>query len=173
MKTKLPYPLLVPPDDLGETTPPYWSRSQANAYAEWLRSRVPVRTREMVRYFGMDEEAPATSLLQPLGELVADALAHVPFSENGRLTNQGHALAADMGLLLASALLDEHPDLVWSVVRKPKSDVSYNQPVLIGFGVVPFDPLQISTTQAFAVLRGTKDGGAWRQVFKYWSGQHL
>lgn len=74
-----------------------------------------------------------------------------------------------MGLLLATILQQENPGLMWDIVRKPKSDWSYNNPVLVGFcDGVPFDPVQISISQAFSVLAGTKDGTAWRQVFDYW-----
>lgn len=165
------YPLFIPPDNLGFRTPSQWSRSEATAYAAWLRSSIPERIQRLIRYFGLDEASPPVSLLGPLGELLANALVREPFSKDGRLTNQGHAVAADMGLLLATALLQEHPGLGWDIVRKPKSDVSYNRPTLVGFGAVGLDPIHVSTMQAFGVLRGTKDGTAWWRIFDYWSDQ--
>lgn len=165
------YPLFIPPEPLGARTPPEWSRREAKAYAAWLQSSMPERVQQLLRYFGVSESISPSSLLEILGECVADALINSPFSEETRLTNQGHALAADMGLLLADVLQREHPGLTWDIVFKPKSDVSYNQPVLVGFGGVTLDPIQISTTQAFSILRGAKDGTAWRQVFDYWSNQ--
>jgi len=165
-----PYPLFIPPGTLGEKTPPEWSRREAEEYGNWLQSCIPDRVGSLIRYFGMDETAPSSSLLESLGQRVAEALVHEPFSEDGRLTNQGHALAADMGLLLAVALKRENTELTWEIVRKPKSDVDYHQPVLVGFpDGVPCNPVHISTMQAFGVLNGNKDGTAWRRIFKTWN----
>jgi len=118
----------------------------------------------------MDEAAPLSSLLESLGENVAEALIQEPFSEDGRLTNQGHALAADMGLLLAILLKRENPELRWEIIRKPKSDVDYNEPVLVGFSDgIPRNPIRISTLAAFGIVGRDRDGTAWRQIFDIWN----
>jgi hypothetical protein len=169
MTFETPYPPFIPPAPLAEKTPPEWSRAEAKAYAEWLGACRDDRRLALIRFFGMDQTAPPVSLLAPLGERVAAALRADSFARGGRLTNEGHAVAADMGLLLAAALQQTNTHLSWDVVLKPKSDVSYHQPVLVGFGVLVFDPLLISTTQAFGVAKGTKDGTAWQRVFDYWS----
>lgn len=165
------YQPYILPGELGEKTPQEWSRSEASAYAEWLHRCRGERVKALARFFGIDEFASPVSLLGPLGERVAAAVIRQPFSKNGKLTNLGHALGADMGLLLAAAIQHDHPDLRWEIVRKPKSDVSYNQPVLIGFGAVPLDPILVSMTQAFGIVMGRKDGAAWQGLFDYWSHQ--
>jgi hypothetical protein len=169
VNTAKDYPLFIPPGRLGEVTPSEWSRSEVSDYAVWLQSVMTARIRGLLGYFGAVEDSTPGSLLDALGASVAAALLREPFSEDRRLTNRGYALAADMGLLLAAALLDLHPTLRWDVVRKPKSDVSYNLPVLVGFGAAQFDPIQISTTQAFGILRGSKDGTTWKVLHERWS----
>jgi hypothetical protein len=163
------YQPFIPPGELAEKTPLEWSRSEAQTYAKWLHSCRHDRVNALITYFGMKATASPLALVGPLGDRTATALFHEPFSKAGEMTNLGRALAADMGLLLATALQCEHPELAWDIVRKPKSDVSYNQPVLVGFGTVAFDPIQVSMTQAFGVLRGTKDGTVWQRLFDYWS----
>lgn len=164
------YPLFIPPGNLGEKTPCEWSRREAQEYADWLQACRSDRVRQFLEYFELDGTAPPSSLLDSLGRCVADALRDEPFSTDGQLTNQGHAIAADMGLLFAAALEEEHPELTWEIVRKPKSEVDYNQPVLAGFSDgVACNPIWISTMQAFGVLRGTKGEDAWRQVFDHWT----
>ena len=169
MSANQDYELFIPPGQLGEKTPAEWSSSEATAYAEWVHSCRHGRVKGLIRYFGMDESASPSALLGPIGEGAAAALNREPFSKQGRLTNLGYALAADMGLLVAAALQQGFPRLTWDIVQKPKSDVSFNQPVLVGFGSVPLDPIQVSTTQAFGIVRGSRDGTAWQRVFEYWS----
>ena len=164
-----PYPLFVPPDGLSEGVPWEWTRAQATAYSEWLQGCLEARSEAVVARFGLDPSAPTAENLAPLGKLVAEALAAEPFSMDGKPTPQGFALAADMGLLLARALLEQHPHLEWTVVRRPKADVSYNQPVLSGFGPLGFDPVRMGVTQAWGVLDGTWDHTAWAKVFEIWS----
>lgn len=80
-------------------------------------------------------------------------------------------MAADMGLLGARFLEDRYPHLRWSIVRKPKSDISVNLPVLIGFGVVPLDPILVSINTAHGMLAGNRKGDAWLKVFKHWGSE--
>jgi hypothetical protein len=91
-----------------------------------------------------------------------------------KLTDAGYALAADMGLLVAKFLLDECSDKVkWSIVRSPKSDVSYNLPVLIGFGKLQLDPIGGSIAQTYGLLRGNKKPTVWQEIFTIWKGEAL
>lgn len=95
-------------------------------------------------------------------------------SRDPQLTNAGYALAVDMGLLVAQFLLDTCGDRVkWSIVRRPKSDVSYHLPVLVGFGKLKFDPILISTSQTYGLLHGDRGPTAWRKVFTIWKDMAL
>jgi len=53
----------------------------------------------------------------------------------------------------------------WEIVRKPKSDVSYNLPVLAGFGCDIYDPVGVSVADAAALLEGRRCSDAWVKVF--------
>jgi hypothetical protein len=59
--------------------------------------------------------------------------------------------------------------LRWEVVRKPKSDISYNLPVLAGFSNnLTLDPVGGSVAEATAVLVGRRSGDAWARILDFW-----
>jgi len=72
------------------------------------------------------------------------------------LTNAGYSLAADAGLLFARALLRHHPGVRWDIVRKPKRDMAFQLPVLVGLGPVYLDAVGGSIADFQATLRGER-----------------
>jgi hypothetical protein len=67
------------------------------------------------------------------------------------LTEQGAALGLDIGVLIARALEKSIDGLTWGVVRKPRSFVSYNMPVLQSRNPPPFEPHLIGTNYAMGL----------------------
>lgn len=174
--TETPYPLFNPPRPLSEKPHREWSKSEAEEYRKWLVRSIDERTNALLHYFGLDADASeARDLLLRLGSLVAACIAEAEFSERQpdgtrTLTNAGHALAADAGLLTARLLLRATVGrLRWEVVRKPKSDISYNLPVLAGFSNnLTLDPVGGSVAEATAVLAGRRSGDAWARILDFW-----
>lgn len=175
--TETPYPPFIPPSRLSEKPHREWSKAEAEHYSEWLVGSIDVRTDALLNYFGLDPGAwEPRDLLMRLGALVAEHLGDAQFSERQAdgattLTNAGHALAADAGLLTAKLLLRATGRrLRWEVVRKPKSDLSYNLPVLAGFNHnLILDPVGGSIAEARAVLAGRGSGDAWARILDFWS----
>jgi len=82
------------------------------------------------------------------------------------LTNIGYSLAADIGLLTARQVCSAVGEKVrWEIVKRPRSDVSYNLPVLKGFGRDSYDPVGVSVADAVAVLSGRRSPDVWVKVF--------
>lgn len=168
------YPLFVPPKGLAERTPREWSAQQADEYLHWLTQVLEKRTDHLLAFFGEPASGHPEDLLERLGRKAADMLRRPEFSEQtaGRpkLTDRGYALAADMGLLVARLLLSAgNGSEQWAVLRRPKTDASYNRPVLTGFGATPLEPIGGSIAEAYAVLRGTRESDAWRQIYSHWA----
>lgn len=168
-----PYPLFAPPNHLSPSNRRQWTRADAEEYLGWLVDSAPSRItalKSVVQYPG---HMSSTDELNWLGERVARLLRSEPFSsktDNGfRITEQGRALAADMGLLVAHRLLSEHKGLMWAVLERPKSDLSFNLPVIVGFQTGHLDPIVGSIGEAAAILRGERKGDAWTRVFNFWS----
>jgi len=84
------------------------------------------------------------------------------------LTNQTFSLAIDIGMYLNRALEKNVPGLKWELVRKPKSDVDFQQPVLVGTGNLVFNPTQILVTYAYGVARGSKEPERLKELCAIW-----
>lgn len=167
------YPLFIPPAPLDTKTPCDFSTEEAESYFRWVLENQEARLSQFLERFDESLSAPAEDLLRRIGEKVAETLKKPAFAQNTgpepQLTSRGYALAADMGLLLAALLMREcGSSIQWTILRKPKTDVSFNCPVLKGFGKLHLDPIYLSVTQSFGVLRGTRGGDAWLRVFKRW-----
>jgi hypothetical protein len=151
-----------------------WSAKEAREYKDWLMSSMDGRIRRLVQMFDEPLRLDGRDHLTALGKKVSRAFKDAPFSEDSpggrRLTNAGYALAADMGLLVALYLLRAHPGTIrWETIRKPKSEVSYNLPVLEGFANGNYlDPVGGSTAEAAAILRGQRGPDAWVRVLEFW-----
>jgi len=171
------YPMFIPPSPLGSKSPKDWSQDEAKKYKDWLLSSIDERITNLEQAFDERPTMDPRDHVSALGKKVAKALLDAPFSEasaTGRkLTNVGYALAADMGLLVARYILHRYPNSIrWERVRKPKSDLSYNLPVLEGFKNGNYlDPIAGSTAEAAAVLRGQRGPEAWVRILEFWSGK--
>lgn len=163
------YPHFIPPDELSSSEPRCWAKKQADSYFKWLMSVKEQRVEALLRFLG--ETMPhheVEEALAALGHKAAKALKADKDSSKDKLTNRGYALAADMGLLVAALLVEASTSIQWTILRKPKSDLSYNLPVLTGFGAVTLDPIGGSIAEAFAIMRGDRTGGIWQEIYCFW-----
>jgi hypothetical protein len=93
-------------------------------------------------------------------------MARVPVPE---LTDQGNALAVEMGLLTARLLLRDYGDILhWKLVTSPKNDISVHLPVVMAPDKTAFEPVVRAHATAIAVLEGRLRGDeAWVNQFRY------
>jgi hypothetical protein len=167
------YPLFVPPEHLTRKGRRNWNAQEANEYKDWIKGILDKRLEELTMRFEEPLGDNPSLHLNALGKKVVSSLKASPFSEEspvGRtLTNFGYALAADMGLLVAFYLLKTlKGKIYWETVAKPKSEASYNLPVLRGFSNNYLDPIAGSIAESSAVLRGKRGTDAWNRIFEYW-----
>ncbi|HET7128097.1 MAG TPA: hypothetical protein VFJ93_03370 [Gaiellaceae bacterium] len=163
------YPAFIPPGGLATTRPQSWSRAEADDYAAWLKQQVVPRVLAMHRYFRVNEPA-SVSTLRELEKILSTRLREAPFAERVgeqlELSPAGYAAAADMGLLIAQLLL-ETGRMTWKIVRRPRTDVSFNQPVLTGFPThEPFNPIWAALGPAHRILGG-RVGPNWSTIYSY------
>lgn len=169
------YPHFIPPQDLAVRAVTEWSAAEADRYREWLIGELPRRTDALLRFLAQEPRDDAVAELGEVGARAAPTLTSGGFARqtagNWQLTEAGHALAADLGLLVARRLLEHHPEsLRWQTVRKPRRDMSYNLPVLVGFSTGMYlEPVGGSIAEAHAVLRGTRGADAWQRIYSFWS----
>jgi hypothetical protein len=167
------YPIFAPPITLASKPHREWTKKEAQSYFDWLTGCLDARVTALLDFVGIQnsENIDARDLLAQVGERVAQVLRDPACSETASdgtpvLTGIGYALAADLGLLTARQVcrIVGHKAR-WELVRKPKSDVSYNLPVLVGFGSDTYDPVGVSIADAIAVLAGRRSWDAWVKVF--------
>jgi hypothetical protein len=59
--------------------------------------------------------------------------------------------------------------LEWILVKKPKSDISYQQPVLKGTGKLVFNPVHITTILAYGFAKQNKSPERLRGIYDNWA----
>ena len=166
------YPVFAPPIEIASKQPKEWSNSEAETYCNWFLNNLTLRTNGLLVFLGLNEMKQQASLLTTAQEKVEQLLSSAQFviesSEGRKLTNQGYALAADLGLLVAQLLITQGQGKVtWKILKKPKTDRSYNLPILIGFGEIEFDPIAVSIADATWIARGNQKPGAWRKTYDF------
>lgn len=88
---------------------------------------------------------------------------------NEELTNKTFSIAIDLGMYLSKVFLKNFPSLDWSQPLGSVRSVDYGQPVLVGFGSVPFNPTRMMVTLAYGIAHGGKTGEALFQIYEIWS----
>ncbi len=170
------YPLFIPPEQLTAKPHREWSKRESQLYFDWLMSAASDRVSSLLRYLalGSDETSLDRGVLIAVGDgvsrlLVTDDFSHQEGDSPRTLTNHGYAMAADTGLLVAQLLQQARGSLIqWKILRSPKSDMSYNLPVLTGFGKLVLDPVGGSVAEATGLLSSYRGADAWVKMFDFW-----
>jgi hypothetical protein len=92
-------------------------------------------------------------------------------ASNNELTNKTFSLAMDIGMYFGQVLLTNHPSLKWSQDISDKKFVDYGQPLLVGFGSVPLNPVGIVVVLAYGLVSGKRTGDRLRQLYDIWQNQ--
>lgn len=168
------YPIFSPPLELASKSPKDWSKADAEKYFKWFVGVCPERVNSLLTFLGLQESKDAASLLTDVQEDLQTLLASEPFSVEGpsgrKLTNEGYAIAADAGLLVAQLLINYAGGRVkWGILKRPKTDLSFNLPVLVGFCSVHLDPVAGSIGDAAWIAKGHSKPDAWKSMFEFWS----
>lgn len=164
------YPLFAVPRELAVTPVAAWTDADSRRYLVWLTSSIDSRVAGLLSFLGeRDDEDRA--LVDRVGRKAAWVLRKQEYTSgapNRGLSEEGYSLAADLGLLVAQRLCRRLPHLTWQVVRKPRSNASYNQPVLRGFGRTHLDPIRGSVAEALHALRESAESNPWLRMYDYW-----
>jgi hypothetical protein len=85
------------------------------------------------------------------------------------LTDKTFSMAMDIGMYLSQVFLKNHPTLQWSQEFKGKKSAYYGQPVLLGFGIVPCNPVSLLVTRAYRFSWKIKPEENLRDLYNIWS----
>jgi hypothetical protein len=99
----------------------------------------------------------------------ATALLSVGSVPPDELTERTFSLAMDLGMYLSQVFLKQNPSLKWLQPLGDRMDADFGQPVLVGFGRVPMNPVRLLVTLAYGIACGKQDGTRLRSLFDYWA----
>jgi hypothetical protein len=85
------------------------------------------------------------------------------------LTNRTFSLAMDIGMYMSQVFLKNHHSLRWDQPFGGKKDADYGQPVLVGFGAAPFNPVWMIVTLAYGLASKKKTGERLRELYDIWA----
>lgn len=88
---------------------------------------------------------------------------------NEELTNRTFSLAIDIGMYISRVFLKSRPTLCWDQLFGNKKHIDYGQPVLKGFGAVPFNPVRMMVTLAYSITSGQSTSSSLREIYDIWA----
>ena len=183
------YPIIQPPFTL---VFPEMSKKELRCYNEWfhkiLPERIQVLTSTIRSTSGYQSWKPDCSpeSLETLGEWFLAQVQSRPRTQEEidtiqnqskfpinipreELTTRSFSLAMDIGMYVSQVFVKHHPSLQWSQPFGSKTFVDYGQPVLAGFGVLTFNPVQMMVGLAYGLVNQWKTGKTLREIYDYWS----
>ena len=140
---------------------------QLPEFASWQSDFSPASLDYLGEWFASQVETrPRTS--DEIEEIESRSLypIEVPSTD---LTNRTFSLAMDVGMYLSQVFLKNHPSLRWEQTFGSKKFVDYGQPVLTGFGAVPFNPIRMLVTFAYGVASKKESGKGLHELYLIWS----
>ncbi len=171
------------------------SKSQAKEYFLWFQEQIPIRIVELSNfvksfseYSNWDPNLQCFSL-NPLGkwffgqvqvrkrsraEIDTIYAGAVDWFRNNfeipdwDLTDVTFSLSIDIGMYLGRIVEQENQNVAWKISSMPKSNINYQQPVLVGSGKVEFNPVYVVTTLAYSIANQNKGPERLRELFDIW-----
>jgi hypothetical protein len=168
------------------------SKKELKDYFQWFMGMSPERVTELTGAVtqtpGFESWRPdgTSASLAALGDWLANTVetrqrssqelqeieGRLSFPIDGpdwELTNKSFSVAMDAAMYLSQVFLTNYALLRWSQEFGNKKNTDFGQPVLIGFGSVPLNPVQIMVTMGYGFADKSRAGGRLREVYDYWA----
>lgn len=140
---------------------------QTPGFEEWQADYTPESLDRLGHWFALQVETrPRTK--EEIQEIEGRSAYPIDVP-NEELTNQAFSLAMDTSMYLSLVFLKKYPSLRWDQVFGNKKNVDYGQPVLVGFGAMPFNPVRMLVTFAYGVASKRKTGKRLRELYDIWT----
>jgi hypothetical protein len=171
------------------------SREVAKDYFDWFKEQIPVRIRileQAVQSTAGYEDWEADDMPESLEKLGQWFYEHVETRKRTKgekdaiyskapkwfrsveiqdweLTNRTLSLTMDIGMYLGRVFEKNLPGLKWVMVKKPKNDANYQQPVLVGTGKRELNPVWILVVCAYSLADNTRGPERLRELYDIWA----
>ena len=105
----------------------------------------------------------------PTAEEIAELRRVAPHIVQGdKLTNHTYSLAMDIGMYWGEMLIKNLAGTHWDQRLKNPRDVNYGQPVVVGKGKVPLNPVTVCVGIAFGIANRKKTGAWLPEMYATW-----
>ncbi|SEL26766.1 hypothetical protein SAMN05216359_10715 [Roseateles sp. YR242] len=168
------------------------SKKELKDYFAWFQSVIPQRYEELTRevqqlpQFADWQSDGSPASLDALGEWfalqvevqprtaeeVAEIESRSEFAigiSGEELTSRTFSLAMDVGMYLSQVFLKNNPLLRWDQPFGNRKFVDYGQPVLAGFGPVPFNPVRMTVTLVYGLASKKEGGRGLAELYLIWT----
>ena len=169
-------------------------RQEANNYYAWFLNQIPLRMNIIQRAINSTKGYEERNLNNSPESLVwlgnwlfeqvevrerTDAERNAIYSDSPEwfkgveiddweLTNRTFSLTFDIGMYFGTMFLNNHQELKWTLVTKPKNYVHYHQPVIAGSVDRELNPVHIMTTCAYSFASKNSGPGRIRELYDIW-----
>lgn len=136
-------------------------------YAAWAADGSPESLDRLGAWFAGKVETRAKTS----EEIDADkAKLTFPIEVPGeQLTNRTFSLAMDIGMYFGETVLKNLSGTTWDQALRNEKFADYGQPVIMGFGSVPLNPVRIVVMLAYGIAGGKQGGGRLRELYDTWA----
>lgn len=84
------------------------------------------------------------------------------------LTDETKTLAVYVGMYYGQVALQNFPSLKWEQQLGNRKLADFGQPVIVGEGFLPSNPVRIANAFAWGIADGTRSGARLREIYDYW-----
>ncbi len=185
-----PYPIMTPPFEIVGFKE--MNKKQAQQCFEWFVSEIPSRLeilKNAIEESGVQKIGPfdmTPQSLTPLWDWLKVRINTIPYSpdekkelqdglppwiaediRDWKLDISTMALAVDVSIYFAQVFITKYPSLKWDFLKKPKSHVYFNQPIVAGFKNGPLHSPTIVTNLCTSYV-DRKSEKTLLSVFEFW-----
>ncbi len=86
-----------------------------------------------------------------------------------QLTTRTFSLAMDIGMYFSQVVLNNLAGTKWDQPLKNAKFADYGQPVIMGFGTVPLNPVRVVLSTAYGIASKEQGGRRLRELFDTWA----
>jgi hypothetical protein len=86
-----------------------------------------------------------------------------------QLTNRTFSLAMDVGMYFSQVVLKNLSGTKWDQPLRNQKFADYGQPVNMGFGSVPLNPIRIIHSMAYGIASKERGGSRLRELYDTWA----
>ncbi|HJV45161.1 MAG TPA: hypothetical protein VJ824_05470 [Bacillota bacterium] len=169
------------------------NKKEAQLHFDWFIEQIPRRMKQLKDVFTLSGEnadeldfsvdslvklwtwfiPKVIMALKTEQELMAEHQSTPDWLRNAikpeKISNKSLSIAMDIGIYFAECIRKSHAQIQWGLRTSPKSFISVNKPILLGFkNNKDMDSAIILNNQAIKVSQGEKNPTALYDLYKVW-----